>query len=151
MSDEHPIIDDAELGTFTRATTELTDGTVLTHDWYGGSLARDESTIELMLEGASADESRERLPRLRAVVADLDTIQRRASDAVVTAFSQGDPEPFELDEAASDLVLEAIEAASDGTIVLHLTDTCGTHFPEGYWPAAHLGDDATVTHVTVES
>lgn len=151
MSDEHPIIDDAELGTFTRATTELTDCTVLTHDWYGGSLVRDDSSIELMLEGTSAEESRARLPRLRTVVADIDSIHRRASDAVVAAFSQGDPEPFELDDAASDLALEAIEASADGTIVLHLTDTCGTHFPEGYWPAAHLGDDDTITHVTVES
>ncbi|MFF7292937.1 hypothetical protein ACFY9N_10435 [Microbacterium sp. NPDC008134] len=151
MSDEHPTIDDADLGVFTRATTELSDGSVLTHDWYGGSLTHRDSTIELMLEGASVEESRARLPRLRAVISDLDAIQRRASDAVVTSFSQDEPEQHELDDAASDLALEAIEAASDGTIVLHLTDTCGTHFPEGYWPAAHLADDDTITNVTVES
>lgn len=151
MSDEHPIIDDVELGTFTRATTELTDGSVLTHDWYGGSLPHQDSTIEIMLEGTSVDESRARLPRLRSVIADLDAIRRRASDAVVTQFSQGEPESHELDDAASDLALEAIEAASDGTVVLHFTDTCGTHFPDGYWPAAHLADDDTITHVTVES
>jgi hypothetical protein len=151
MSDEHPTIDDADLGVFTRATTELSDGSVLTHDWYGGSLTHRDSTIELMLEGASVEDSRARLPRLRAVISDLDAIQRRASDAVVTAFSQDEPEQHELDDAASDLALEAIEAGSDGTIVLHLTDTCGTHFPEGYWPAAHLADDDTITNVTVES
>lgn len=151
MSDEHPTIDDPDLGTLARATTELTDGSVLTHDWYGGSLAYRDSMIELMLEGASVEESRARLPRLRAVIADLDAIHRRASDAVVTAFTQGEPEQHELDDAASDLALEAIEAAADGSIVLHLTDTCGTHFPDGYWPAAHLADDDSITNVTVES
>lgn len=151
MSDEHPIIEDAALGTFTRATTELTDGTVLTHDWYAGKLAVDDTEIELMLEGTSADEASALLPRLREIVAGLDAIRRVASDAVVTAFSQGEPAPHELDDAASDLVLDAIEATSEGTVVFHLDDSCGTHFPEGYWPAVHLGPDGAVAQVTVES
>jgi len=151
MSDEHPIIEDPALGTFLRATTELNDGTVLTHDWYAGTLAVDGADIELMLEGTSADEAAALLPRLREIVADLATIRRVASDAAVTAFSQGEPAPHELDDAASDLVLDAIEATSEGTVVFHLNDSCGTHFPEGYWPAAHLDPEGTVSHVTVES
>ena len=47
--------------------------------------------------------------------------------------------------------IEAIEAAADGTVVLHLIDSCGEHFPEGYWPAVHLGVDDSVVQVTVES
>lgn len=151
MTDEHPTIDDPTLGRFTRATTELADGTVLTHDWYAGALDDGDATVELLLEGASSDESRERLPRLRAVVTELDALRRAASDAVVREFSQGDPEPHELDEAASDLALDAIEATAGGTVVLHFTDTCGTHFPEGYWPAVHVAEDGTIAGVTVES
>lgn len=70
---------------------------------------------------------------------------------MVTNFSNGEPEPHELDDAASDLTLETIEAAADGTIILHLIDSCGEHFPEGYWPAVHLGAGGDVEQVTVES
>lgn len=151
MSDEHPTIDDADVGIFTRATTELTDGEILTHDWFVGTLTDDDSELELMLEGTTVDEVAPLLPRVRAIVAGLGLLRRRASDAVVTRFSQGDPEPHELDDAASDLVVETIEAAADGTIVLHLTDSCGDHFPEGYWPAVHVAPDDTIIDVTVES
>lgn len=151
MSDEHPSIDDPVLGAFERATGEMEDGSVATYDWYTGSADVDGETVELMLEGADPDEAQKRLPRLRAVMADLDRLQRAASDAVVTAFSQGDPSPHDLEEGSSDLLLEAVEAGADGSIVLHFTDACGEHFPEGYWPAAHLADDDTVATVTVES
>ncbi|MFJ4176066.1 hypothetical protein [Microbacterium sp. NPDC089696] len=151
MTDEHPIIDDPDLGTLVRATTELSDGTVLTHDWYAGTVTVDDADLELMLEGTSADEARALIPRVRETIAALGGLRRLASDAVVTAFSQGTPEPAELDAAASDLSLETIEASADGTVVLHLIDTCGDHFPEGYWPAVHLGEDGQITQVTVES
>ncbi|WP_334152059.1 hypothetical protein [Microbacterium sp.] len=151
MTDEHPTIDDAQLGTLTRAMTELTDGEILTHDWFVGTLATGGGELELMLEGTTVDEVAPMLPRLRAVVDDLGSLRRRASDAVVTRFSQGDPEPHELVEAASDLTLDTIEASADGTIVLHFSDDCGDHFPEGYWPAVHLSPDGAVIDVTVES
>lgn len=151
MSDEHPIIEDAVLGTLTRATTELTDGTVLTHEWYAGSVTIDGDDLELMIEGTTAEEASARLPRVHEILADLSSLRRRATDAVVTTFSTGDPEPHELDEAASDLVLETLEASADGDVVLHLIDGCGKHFPEGYWPAVHLGADGAVVQVTVES
>lgn len=151
MTDEHPIIDDPDLGPLARATTELSDGTVLTHDWYVGTVTVDDAELELMLEGSTADDARALIPRVRETIAALDGLRRLASDAVVTAFSQGAPEPAELDAAASDLRLETIEASADGTVVLHLIDTCGEHFPEGYWPAVHLGEDGQITQVTVES
>lgn len=151
MSDEHPTIDHPALGTFTRASTEMTDGTVLTHDWYVGSLSADGTELELMVEATAPEEARALLPRLQAAIADLAARRRLASDAVVAEFSQGEPEPSELDEAASDLALETIEVAADGTVILHLTDTCGSHFPEGYWPAVHFGADDDIAQVTVES
>ncbi len=151
MSDEHPPIDDSVLGVFVRATGETGDGSVLTYDWYTGSADIGGETVELMLEGADPDDAQKRLPRLRAVMADLERVQRAASDAVVAAFSQGDPSPHDLEQGAADLLLEAVVAGADGSIVLHFTDACGEHFPEGYWPAAHLADDDTVATVTVES
>lgn len=151
MSDEHPIIEDAELGTLIRATTELSDGTVLTHDWYAGGTVVDGAPLDLMIEGTNADEARGLLPHVHETVAALGALRRLASDAVVTAFSTGTPEQYELDDAATDLNLETLEASADGTIVLHLIDTCGQHFPEGYWPAVHLAADGQITQVTVES
>ncbi|WP_270365598.1 hypothetical protein [Microbacterium algeriense] len=151
MSDENPTIDDPALGTLVRARSELTDGTVLTHDWFVGTVTVDGAELELMVEGTAPDEVLRLLPRLRDTVARLDELRRVASDAVVTNFSTGEPEPSELDDAATDLVLETIEASSDGGIVLHLTDSCGEHFPEEYWPAVHFGADGAVEKVTVES
>lgn len=151
MSDQHPTIEDPELGTFARATTKLTDGSILTHDWYAKTVAIDGAELEIMLEATSAEEAQARLPRLHETLTALGTLRRVATDAVVTNFSNGEPEPHELDDAASDLILETIEAAADGTVVLHLTDSCGEHFPEGYWPAVHLGADNVVQAVTVEA
>ncbi|AZS40078.1 MULTISPECIES: hypothetical protein [Microbacterium] len=151
MSNETPTIDDPELGTFTRARSELTDGTVLTHDWFVGTISVHGTDLELMMEGTAPDEVEPLLPRLRDTVKRLDIVRRIATDAVVTKFSAGEPGSLELDEASTDLAVEAIEAAADGTVVLHLTDGCGEHFPEGYWPAVHLGVDDSVVEVTVES
>lgn len=151
MSDASPTIDDPELGTFTRATSELTDGSVLTHDWFVGTVSVEGTELELMLEGQTPDDVAPLLPRMREVVKRLHTLRRIATDAVVTNFNTGEPAPQDLDDAASDLALEAIEGTPDGTVILHFTDSCGEHFPEGYWPAVHLGIDDAVQQVAVES
>lgn len=151
MSDETPTIDDPELGTFARARSELTDGTVLTHDWFVGTVSVEGSELELMLEGTTSDEVAPLLPRMRDTVKRISVLRRIATDAVVKNFSTGELQPHELDDAASDLTIEAIEAAADGTVILHLIDGCGEHFPEGYWPAVHLDVDDSVAQVTVES
>jgi hypothetical protein len=151
MSDQHPIVDDDVLGPLTRATTELTDGEILVHDWYATTLPTEGGELEIMVEGTSPEEVVPLLPRLRDAIARIDALRRIASDAVVTRFSTGDPEQHELDDAATDLVLETVEASADGTIVLHLIDSCGEHFPEGYWPAVHLGAGDRVEQVTVEA
>lgn len=151
MTDEHPPIDDDALGRLARATTELSDGTVLTHDWYAGSVDRDGTELMIMVEGTSAAEASALLPHIHETLSALPALQRLATDAVVTSFSTTDPEPHELDDAAADLELETVEASADGTVVLHFVDSCGEHFPEGYWPAVHLGTDGQITRVTVES
>lgn len=151
MSDDSPAVDDPQLGTFRRTTTALTDGSVLTHDWFARTHATDEGEVELMLEATTPDAARALLPRMRATIDALDVLLRTATDAVVTHFSTGAPEAHEVDEAATDLVLDAIEATSDGAIVLHLGDSCGEHFPDGFWPAVRIDDAGTVVAVTVES
>lgn len=151
MSDEHPNIDDPELGRLTRAMTELADGTVLTHDWYVTTHLADGGEIELMVEGTNPSDASRLLPALRETIADLARRRRIASDAVVTAFSTGEPEQAELDDGASDLALDSIEASSDGSVILHFSDDCGEHFPEGYWPAVHFAPSGAVMQVTVES
>jgi len=151
MSDQHPTVEDDMLGSLVRATTELTDGEILTHDWYAGSIIVDGEELDLMVEATSPDEVAPLLPRLREVVSRIGTLRRVASDAVVIRFSNGEPEAHELEDAAFDLTVETIEVAADGTVVLHLNDDCGDHFPEGYWPAVHLGPGDVVSDVTVES
>lgn len=151
MSAQQPSLDDPELGRLVRGESIFDDGTVAVHDWYVGTVSDGDAEIELMIDGTDVESVRPLLPRLRTVVADIATIRRAASDAIFTQFSDVEPEPYELDEGARDLRLEAIEATADGTFVLHFADSCGEHFPDGYWPAAHLDGDGAVTAVTVES
>ncbi|UNK72051.1 hypothetical protein [Microbacterium sp. H1-D42] len=149
MSTANPIIDDPDLGRLARAESTL-DGDTVIHDWYASSIHIDDREVELVIDGADADAVQALLPRVRAVVAEIDSIRRSASDAIFTHFSDGEPSRAELDDGATDLLLDVIEATADGT-VLHFTDACGQHFPDGYWPAAHLDPDSNVVEVTVES
>lgn len=151
MSAQHPHIDDPELGRLARAESALDDGTTVVHDWYAGRIPLGDGELELMIDGTDIDAVSALLPRIREMVADVDTVRRRASDAVVTRFSDGDPTRPELDDASADLVLEALEATADGDIVLHFVDTCGQHFPHGYWPAVHVDAAGEIIDVTVEA
>jgi enoyl-CoA hydratase len=78
-------------------------------------------------------------------------LARRAVEAVVRRFGEGEPTPDELAEARDDLVVELVERHEDGSIVVHLADTCGEHFLDGYWPAVRLDAVGEVVEVTVES
>lgn len=151
MSAQYPAIHDADLGLLTRAESTFDDGSVAVHDWYAGQVADGDAEIDLLIDGTDLDAVQERLPRLRAVVSGLPGIRRSASDAIVTHFSDAEPAPHELDEGARDLRLEAIEATDDDRIILHFVDSCGAHFPDRYWPAAHLDGEGRVFAVTVES
>lgn len=76
---------------------------------------------------------------------------RRAVEAVVRRFSEDEPTADELAEAAGDLVAELVEPAADGGTVVHLTDSCGEHFLDRYWPAVRFDAAGEVVEVTVES
>ena len=66
-------------------------------------------------------------------------------------FSEGEPTPDELAAAHDDLVVELVERHEDGSVVVHLADTCGEHFLDGYWPAVRFDAVGDVLEVTVES
>jgi len=151
MSAQHPSVDVPGLGVLTRAESTFDDGTVAVHDWFAGTVTDGDHEVELMVDGTDPEAIEPLLPRLRAVVADLHRISRIATDAIITRFSDVEPEPHELDAGAADLRLEAIEATEADHIVLHFADICGEHFPDGYWPAAHLDAEGRVAEVTVES
>lgn len=137
-------------GGFTRATTTLTDGEVLVHDTY---LLHAETAPapELMLTTADPDEAAALVERLGAFAADVPGWTRRATDAVVTHLSEETPAEAELDDAATDLALQTVEARPGGDLVLHLDDTCGEHLPHGYWPAVRFDASGAVAGVTVEA
>lgn len=133
-------------GVFTRATTTLSSGEVLVHDWYALDVEP-----ELLLRTPDQDEAAALLPRLAAALDDQPGWHRRATDAVVRQLGGEAAAQAELDDAAGDLVLETIEAHPGGDVVLHLDDTCGQHLPHGYWPAVRFDEHGAVTAVTVEA
>ncbi len=78
-------------------------------------------------------------------------LARRAVEAVVRRFSDDEPTAEELAEAADDLVVELVQRRDDGGTVVHLADSCGEHFLDGYWPAVRFDAVGDVVEVTVES
>lgn len=91
------------------------------------------------------------LPRLHHVFDQLQSLHHLAVQAVVVEFSEDAPSTKELDDAHRDLTLDAVEVFPDNDVVLDLTDTCGSHFMDGYWPAVRFNGDDEVVKVTVES
>lgn len=133
-------------GDFTRASTTLSNGEVLVFDWFVC-----EGEPEVTLRTPDRDEAEALLSSVAAVLSDLSAWHRRATDAVVHELSTEEPSPSELDDAASDLALQTIEAHPGGDVMLHLDDTCGEHLLDGYWPAVRFGADGSIIEVTVES
>ena len=142
----HPV-----LGEFARDVTVLGDGEELVHSWYAGRTPLGDREIELLVGSDDPDQATRLMGPLAEVVAALPQLLRTATDAVVTQFSEAEPDPMEFDEAAAILQLDAVEASAEGLVVLHFTDTTGSQFPEGYWPAVHLGEGLAVEKVTVEA
>lgn len=145
MSHDFPAVH-SDWGVFGRASTTLTDSEVLIHDWYVA-----DGDPELLLRTADATEAKGLLPHLAAFFAERAAWHRRATDAVVTRFGDGIPTPAELADAETDLVLTTVEAHPGGDLVLHLDDSCRTHFLHGHWPAVRFGEDGSVKDVTVEA
>lgn len=139
-------------GELTRATTTLTSGETLVHDWYSPEAASSaDGEPDLMLNATDAAAASALLPRVAAFFADRAGWHRRATDAVVHEFSTEEPTADELAEAAHDLVLHTLEVLADGDVVLHLNDSCGQHFLDGYWPAVRFDADDVAVEVTVEA
>lgn len=136
----------SDWGIFTRSTTTLTNGEVLVHEAFSTA-----STPQLILATPDAAEAAALLPALSPFMTDAATWTRRATDAVVHRFSEEEPTPGELDDAATDLVVAAVEVRPGGDVQVHLDDTCGEHFLEGYWPAVRFPADGSEPEVTVES
>ncbi|MFD7311748.1 hypothetical protein [Promicromonospora sp. NPDC059942] len=137
-------------GELARATTTLTDGEILVHDWYAADTAADGGP-ELMLRATDPVEAAALLPRLAAFFADPAGWHRRATDAVVAELSERTPTAEELADAARDLVLQTVEVHADGEVVLHLDDSCGEHLLDGYWPAVRFDMSGAAVEVTVEA
>lgn len=108
-------------------------------------------TPELLVDTTDPARAEALEQRLADVVAALHVHARTATDAVVRQFSEDEPPIAELDDAAQDLVVSALVAHEDGSVTIHLDDTCGEHFLDGYWPAVRFGPDDAVVAVTVEA
>ncbi|MFH8223027.1 hypothetical protein ACH4C2_26095 [Streptomyces sp. NPDC018057] len=142
---------DEVLGVFTRGSFALSDGTLLYDSSY--SLTRDLGgrTVTLQLATTDPAEAHRLLPRLRHAVAHHADLHHRAVTAVVHTLSDGPPTPDDLTEAHTDLLLDTIEATSPTDLTLHLSDSCGEHFLDGYWPAVRFDGEGGVVGVTVEA
>ncbi|MGW2093194.1 hypothetical protein [Promicromonospora sukumoe] len=139
-------------GDLTRATTTLTSGETLVHDWYDTSAADvADGEPELMLRATDAEAATALLPRVAAFFADRAGWHRRATDAVVAEFTTGEPTADDLAEAADDLVLQTVEVLPEGDVVLHLDDSCGQHFLDGYWPSVRFDTSDAAVEVNVEA
>lgn len=133
-------------GEFVRSQAVLTDGEALVLDFYVLS-----GEPELLLRTTDPEVGAGLLAQLALYFDDQSGWLRRATDAVVTEFSDTAPTVQELEDAAQDLTLQAVEVHPDLSVVLHLDDSCGLHFLQGYWPAVRFDADATIVNVTVEN
>lgn len=133
-------------GEFVRSTKVLTGGETLILDSY-----ELDGEPELLLRTTDPEAGVGLLAQLTVFFDDRAVWQRRATDAVVTEFSERTPTAQELEDAAQDLVLQTVEVHSDLSVVLHLDDSCGLHFLQGHWPAVRFDADAKIVDVTVEA
>jgi hypothetical protein len=148
--DPQEIVDDV-LGVFTRASYACPGGPPLVASSYTSTRELDGQSIALQLDTVDPSEVRRLLPRLRRAVALQADLKRRAVEAVVHALSDGSATAEDLAGAHGDLLLETIAAEGNGDVVLHLTDSCGGHLLDGYWPAVRFDRDDALVAVTVES
>lgn len=129
-----------------RASAVMSDGEVREYAWYERA-----GTPEILLQTTDRETALRFIQDVSPAMADLEQWQRRGTDAVVHEFSDSAPTSAELDEAATDLVLETIEVNPDGAVVLHFDDSCGEHFSSGHWPAVRYDREGVVEAVTIEA
>lgn len=144
-------ITDEALGTLVRGHYILSDGERLDDDYYSLTCNLDGRAVGFIAHSLEPDTVRGMLPRLRHVVDQHQALHRLAVEAIVNEFSEEAPSRGEVIDALRDLVLESVEVFPDNHVVLGLTDSCGLHFMDGYWPAVRFNGDDGVIEVTVES
>ncbi|PZT83251.1 MULTISPECIES: hypothetical protein [unclassified Streptomyces] len=147
---DQEIMDDA-LGVFTRTVHSYAGGQPEVGPFYTSTCELDGRRVAFLIDTIDPTEVRRLLPRLRQVVEWRGDLKRRAVEAVVHAFSQGAATAEDLAEAHDDLLLDTIVAESNGDVLLHLTDSCGGHMLDGYWPAVRFDRDDTLVKVTIEA
>lgn len=148
---ENPGVVDDVLGVFVRESMELSDGERLDSSFYSLAFSLGGESVDLLLETEDAEVARGLLPRMRRAVEGWEELWGRAVEAVVREFSTQPPDEGELAEAREDLVPQSIVVEEGGELMFHLTDTCGEHLLDGYWPAVRFDEADSVVEVTVES
>ena len=107
---------------------------------------------DLVLQTPDQQQAAKLLKVLESGLIHLDSWQRTASDAIVSAFSGGAlPTEDELEQAAADLVLETVVAHGDKTVGFHFTDSCEEHFLPGSWPSVRMDRGGEVLEVWLDS
>lgn len=147
MTTDSGIVDET-LGTLVRGHYILSDGERLDDDYYSLTCSLDGRDVGFIAHSLEPDAVRGMLPRLRHVFEQHQALHRLAVEAIV---SEEAPSQDEVIDALRDLVFESVEVFPDNHVVLGLTDSCGLHFMDGYWPAVRFNSDDGVVEVTVES
>lgn len=144
------IIDDV-LGTFIRDAILLSDGDELIDDYFTQTREFDGCEVVLMIDTGDPAEARGLLPRLAQVVERFGELRHASVEAIVRCFSSTPPTDDQFADGARDLEPNTIVVDVDGDVVVHMTDLCGDHFLDGYWPAARFDADDEFVEVTVEA
>ncbi|MER5194101.1 hypothetical protein ACWD3J_38960 [Streptomyces sp. NPDC002755] len=145
------IVVDEVLGRFVRGSLPLPGGGCLVDSSFSRRLELEGRTVVLLLDTKDAAEAQRLLPRLRRAVEGSTTLRRRALEAVVLEFSVSPVTEEELGQAQADLLLDTIVVDDGMDVVLHLTDSCGQHVMDGYWPSVRFDAEDQMTDVTIEA
>ncbi|MFE0427671.1 hypothetical protein [Streptomyces sp. NPDC058953] len=97
------------------------------------------------------------LPRLRALVADFETVRARATGYLWEWGATGDEPPEEKAAFLRDMVPTTLAVTSAAELELHyedmgaMGDTGDSYMMEGYWPVVRHDGELNPVAVTVES
>lgn len=144
------VVDDV-LGRFVRESQSLPGGGCLDNSFFSQHRQLEGRTVVLLLDTEDTAEAQRLLPRLRRAVEGGTALRRRAVEAVVLEFSASPVTEEELSQAQADFLLDTIEVDDGRDVVLHLTDSCGEHVMDGYWPAVRFDAEDQVIDVTIEA
>lgn len=142
---------DAALGTFVRDVMYFDNGNQLIDSNFVQKREIEGREVVVMLDTTDPAEARTMLPRVGQFVERFAELRDAAVEAIVRFFSSAPPTDADFADGARDLEPSTIFVEGDGDVTLHMTDLCGQHFLDGYWPAARFDTDDNVVEVTVEA